>query len=646
MSESIYGSTEHLPNLPGFRLLKNAANQSSAKRVKMFRIVDGIVFPKDLQLPNIETNGGEFNGEQSIMALGNGGTTSLISRPQSNALIVKNVNIVLNFFAHFIQRSPNGSIQSEGLTRNVNIYFYVEDGTMSIVERPHSNSGVQQGTLCSRAVVWKSDGYPVAEDDFTIGGKLEIFGQTYSITSCDQSTRRHYLRNPGQNSSFQNTVNESTLSQMQLSAAMMRSDFDQSSYGNSGSMPRDKMQWDQYRSKKNEDKLFMEAKLGNTVNNSGRDGFMRYGNKTLKFRCLWDNTSMLYGDVVEFSLLYFLADDTVEIFSAANASNCSKEQFSRLLHRSKLPKKYDYQSIGNHTNKAMDEDYHYHWSDLYIDMVMDVYGRSLRVIDADDATRSYYADCNIPLSARVERKYEPVPVVEREVPPSTGFGSEEDSLRSCHGPLQPGAPRIKKLGENSNLTFLCTLESGGPDAAHRRFVLTYYLQDRTVKVEEKPIRNSGFVGGVFLSRRVIQNSEGELLTERQLYVGSLLGVFKHEFRLLETDEVTLRWMEDKGLPQSSFTTIIKMLRSDDTLMHDAENGNLALAFQSMGTRPDCLVTRDMLLEVLRTYCPLGPRMRPLYEHEMITIIRTIGDQKDSVNYRHFIQQIISPTSNQ
>ena len=40
---------------------------------------------------------------------------------------------------------------------------------------------------------------------------------------------------------------------------------------------------------------------------------MKYGTQTLKFRCIWDNTENLYGDVLEFSMMYYLNDDTVEV---------------------------------------------------------------------------------------------------------------------------------------------------------------------------------------------------------------------------------------------------------------------------------------------------------------------------------------------
>ena len=672
MSESIYGATEFLPNLPGFRLQKNFPAPGDAKRVKMFRIINGSVFPRDLSLPHIGMGGGMHREDLSIMALGASGTTSLISRPQSR-LDIRNVGVVLSFQAQFIQKSPNGTF--EQTARKVNMYFYTEDGTMSIVEIPQANSGMTQGTLCARSIVWKADGNPVTASDFAVDGSLEVFGQVYFITDCDASTKRFFQKlsagNPNQNGSTDNLNNTSdnmSLQQMMLGAAQMRSRCTglgtrgggddssdtrfrkQNSLTRNGNGDRDEG-WGQHRSRKNSNKTFMEAQLGNTVNNSGRDGFIKYGNKALKFLCVWDNTGMLYGKVVEFSLVYFLADDTVEIFTAPNTLNQSKEQFSRLLQRSKLPKKFDFQYIGNHSDHP--ESNFYHWSDFYVGLQMDVYARSLRIVDADRQTRAFYESNEISLESRMEQVPRIAVFHEREIPPSTGFGSEEDSLRSCQGPLQPNPPRIKKLGENRVLTFLGVLESGGTDAVHRRFVVTYYLQDQTLKIEEKPIRNSGFVSGVFLSRCVVPHETGDALNERCLFVGAVVSVYKHKFRLIETDESTLRWMEEKGISQGSFFCVLNKLRCNKSLLEDAQNGDLAATFKLKGGGSDITVLSSVLKDVLKCYHLLEEFLLPeeyssssISEHEILTIIRAIGDRKLTINYKLFIQQIISPSTNE
>lgn len=67
----------------------------------------------------------------------------------------------------------------------------------------------------------------------------------------------------------------------------------------------------------------------------------------------------------------------------------------------------------------------------------------------------------------------------------------------------------------------------------------------SIQVMEPPLRNSGFTGGTFLSRRTIKKLDGTTLTYEDLYVGCRLRILMHEFKLLSTSDGTLRWMEDK-----------------------------------------------------------------------------------------------------
>jgi hypothetical protein len=341
-----------------------------------------------------------------------------------------------------------------------------------------------------------------------------------------------------------------------------------------------------------------------------------------------------------------LADDTVEIFSISSANSASKDQFTRLLQRSKLPKQFAFKNVGDHYDTATSA--FYSWTDLAIGLEINVYARNLRIIDADTPTRTFYANYHRPLPTRID--LEPAPTVyhEREVPPSTGFGSEEDSLRSCSGPLLPGPPRIKKLGENKVLTFRALLLSGGPDDARRRFVLSYYLQDQTTKIEEIPIRNSGFVGGVFLSRRPIKTESGGHLSEHMLYVGAPVTVFKHVFRLLETDDGTLKWMEEKGLPWANPTLVFFKVRAFDAIVDDAASGKLLEDFRARlgSSGRGAMVTAELVSDVLGAYDACGDGDRQLSLHEVITMVRytSANGKASECDHRTLVQQIIDPVA--
>lgn len=383
----------------------------------------------------------------------------------------------------------------------------------------------------------------------------------------------------------------------------------------------------------------MEAKNGHYVDNTGREGFIRFGNRSLKFKCLWDNTGNLYGDVCEFTLCYFLSDDTVEIMSVSNPNN--KEQTpAKLLKRSKLPKNFaTNMTLGERPSEAN----FFHWTDIHIGMYLEVYGRRLQVVDSDRATREFYQSFDFTLAEAI---YIPKPVVivhEREIPPPTGFGSEEDSLRSVSGSLLPGPLPMKKLGESVVLSFFCSLLSGGPDDVDRRFVISYYMLDNTLKIVEPPIRNSGFVGGVFLSRRAIKKANGELLNERDLYVGNKVQILMHRFHLLDANEGTFKWMEDKQLPRSNYYSILDKLRP--VLFEDARNGRLADAFQALEKPEDGAgrATKESAAEVFGIYGLINDSPMGLCDQDLRTILRAFANKSSTFSYEKLIDQLLYPT---
>ena len=58
-------------------------------------------------------------------------------------------------------------------------------------------------------------------------------------------------------------------------------------------------------------------------------------------------------------------------------------------------------------------------------------------------------------------------------------------------------------------------------------------------VTETPTRNSGFVGGKFLSRTRAKKSPREKYEAVDLWVGAVLTLFDHVFILTDADEVNL-----------------------------------------------------------------------------------------------------------
>ena len=529
-----------LPNLPGFR----ARDHHTGAKKQFFTIKNGSPFLQRDGLP--ELGPGSISDEASLTSTSLVSTTSsLVARPKIKP-VIENIGINLCFNCYFEESVfHTTSNNDEVRVRRCNIYYYTEDNSLAVVEKTTQNSGIPQGTLAKKGVYYRADNSLITPEDLVPGQIVMIFGRNYTIVDCDLFTKK-YLRRvyniqeivPTQPPSDDHEEYRKTLEK-----------------GPSND-------WSKYRSKRNENKIFIEAQLGNTVDNYGREGFIKYGNQKLAFVCVWDNTEMLYGDRSEFSLVYYLSDDTVEIFSA-NTPNSGRDQFTKLLKRSKLPKKTLTTTSYERMTGKRDNDY-YKWPDLDIGLELDVYARNLRIIDVDDLTREFYYNQGLALSPREPQPAPVVTVQEREIPPPTGFGSDEDSLRSCSGPLQIAPPRYKKLGENKVLSFTATLFSGGPDDVDRRFVVMYFIIDGTIKILEPTVRNSGFTGGTFLSRRQVKTKDSiianELISEKHIYSGAKLYVLNHIFLLDETNDATLHWMEEHKLPKANIHQILSKIR--------------------------------------------------------------------------------------
>lgn len=87
-------------------------------------------------------------------------------------------SLTLTFQAYFEER-PDNSHAKNAQIRRCNIYYYVNDGTVKVVEKPQPNSGVTQGTLVARTVIVKPDGMPLEAEDIRIGEELVIYGRHY-----------------------------------------------------------------------------------------------------------------------------------------------------------------------------------------------------------------------------------------------------------------------------------------------------------------------------------------------------------------------------------------------------------------------------------------------------------------------------------
>lgn len=314
------------------------------------------------------------------------------------------------------------------------IYFYVEDGTIEIIQKKQENSGIPQGVFLRRKKVEKSnqDGQAGLSDsvycinDLKIGNEVEIYSRIFHIVDCNESTREYVLANHG-------------WQQVDVAPLPFPRDYFAEVYKTK--MRRESGVPGVDRKRKMHDlKEVMESMLGKQLSTTDRGMFLEFGQEALCFHAVWDDTERLYGDIQYYRLFYYLADDTIEILPIQK-KNDGRYPSPKLLKRMKLPKE----------NEGSE---YYAWKDLCIGKEVNVFGRSMQLATCDLFTREHYKSHDIILkdNMSLEPEEEKIEFV-RQIPTYNGFGSEEDSLRSCTGGINPPPAKrdIAKLRENQGV---------------------------------------------------------------------------------------------------------------------------------------------------------------------------------------------------
>ncbi|XP_058514978.1 EF-hand domain-containing family member C2 [Ochotona princeps] len=513
------------------------------------------------------------------------------------------------------------------IIRYFKIYFYPEDDTIQVNEPKVKNSGMLQGVFFRRHRI----PLPPPNDDqfytvyhFNINIEIVFYGWKFKIYNCDSFTG-NFLKKVG----------------IKLNPP--------------GQCPEDP-----YIRTRKETVECMQPLRPYEPYDTLRQ-FLLNDKRVLHFFCLWDDTESMFGDRKELVLHYFLTDDTIEI-REVSPRNPNRDCSNLFLRRNKLPKfgppgvcqpgqitdrivlnMYgNLSEISNLLNNRgpgyimdkcqpakVDQEF-YKDSDLIVGSTINVWGRNVLLCDCDEFTKFYYrTKYGIEEFASVSCKPPPAPKIERKYPPYTGFGSEEDSLRSCIG-LIPTPPRknfLKSMegdsyGNISNtLRFFAKLETDRIPEDDRIFVLAYYLGDDTISVFEPLERNSGFTGGMFLKRsrvkkpgqEVFKSEPSVYIKSEELYIGVTVNVNGYLFKLLNADEFTLKYMEKNSdrFPYSNLELALKKMKELEP--RSKEIKQVFAAADSDHTKVVEFNTfRDLLLHM---------NVKNLTEQDIITIAR-------------------------
>ncbi|RHY19682.1 hypothetical protein DYB32_010834 [Aphanomyces invadans] len=315
-------------------------------------------------------------------------------------------------------------------------------------------------------------------------------------------------------------------------------------------------------------KEFMEASLGKFARPSDhRRRFIEHDRHVLRWFALWDDTSKLYGTKHQYTVHFFLADNTVEIRESYER-NSGCDPFPKLLNRVRLLKqpKFEgpYATALTNVDPPPDDDY-FSWEHLAVGVTVNIYNRNILLLDADDSTRQWYADHGIDVGKPLvvhDTTEKPKPFVP---PPYNGIGSEIDSLGSCYH-LTP-KPHRKSMEETDNkiiLRFCAHMDTTKPEDVHRRFIVSFMICDLSIMVMEPPQRNSGIGGGKFMERGVHKNPcRGTPFVKSDFYVGARIEVVGQAFILDNLDEYSAKYMESNpaDFPYADRDRALKKLKN-------------------------------------------------------------------------------------
>lgn len=74
----------------------------------------------------------------------------------------------------------------------------------------------------------------------------------------------------------------------------------------------------------------------------------------------------------------------------------------------------------------------------------------------------------------------------------------------------------------------------------RKLILSYFLEDSTVKIYEPLVQNFGFDQGLFFSRQPVIVDK-QLLSPMQIKVGEFLNIYKKQLFVYDCDIQTRNW---------------------------------------------------------------------------------------------------------
>jgi len=595
--------------------------------------------------PRKQTMGNKINAQATQKVAGTGIYNPAIEspRPAGTSDPITNPTTRKEFAPHFVEFDrkiltfygyhyddnsfePNTlgyPMNNNAIVRKVSVFYYLEDGSLGINEAKQENSGRPQGTFFRRAVAFHPDGTQFVPGDFRVGGNFNIGGITIYLVDANTVTREFYkralgvevpaaLEYPGDDSNLAYLRAEHTtgLGGVRALSKLNRLGF------NENNMKRTTIFAEAHHAQRTKEKRFLQ-----------HDGHV------LRFNCVWKDPTP-GGHELNFTLLYFLADDTIEV-RTVKTRNSGYDDYPCLLRRQKLPQTFHLARTIPETNRRLGDEQFVTETNLRCGDYVDVFGRKLFIVSCDEFTREFYrTEYNIDqVDVTLEAPEEEV--VQHEIPKIGDgfitFGSQEDSLKTVFGTklAEKTASQIFLTRERYIRGYLKLVND-----ADREFTLTYNLENDELQLYELHQRNSGRVEGLYLRSQKYLNplatdvpagQKGRYFRANDFYIGAIIKMPTAEtFEVLDIDEHSLVYMEEnpKDYPLSDFKgqvamTVINIIQQN--------GGNIDLRAEMAKNDPGqtgYFSGKEEMVQVLET---LGIA-QSLTKHEVNTIFRKFAER--------------------
>lgn len=622
-------SNPPIPKLPGYTVCmpQSIADKSFKKgqtlnfrngyqREEPVRVV-GELAPTDTKRSAAP---GELSATQQLAAV----TSATASLGTTLPQWVENDRKVLRFYGYF-KETVNESNMENHRIRRVILYYYLEDDSMHVAEPRQDNSGIPQGIFIKRHKFSKDSGELYSPADFKVGETVTMYARTFHLVDCDEFTREFYAANAS----------------YQQAAALPYPDDPINEFRDTFNLSQKRVARGPPNPRSDDFARFVEAKLGKPPHVLEPDRlkqFLDNNRKVLRFWCVWDDRTSMYGDRRPYVLHYFLEDDTVEILEV-NEQNSGRDPFPIFLRRAPLPKVglRNQSTVGVRPPKSKC----YAPGDFRLGTYLTVHNRDFFIHDCDGFTKQWYQE-NLGYTegelGAVDIAEPIIPFSKPAVPPYNGYGTLEDSMQNCLS-LTPKPPKkdMHKLMNKDKiiLRFVVRLiDTDKYKLSHadvdRRYVLSYFMMDDTILVFEPPVRNSGIVGGKFLERqRVYKPNTEDLYNYTDLFVGAKVEMFNRGYELLDADEYTLTYMENNkhAFIMADADAILKSLRQQVV----GKEQEVRTSFIEMDTNGSGQLSGEELEEAL---LKAGLRFT---RHQIIALRRRIDkDKSGQVSIEEFL----------